>query len=255
MPRKFGTALVVVCSVFGLLTLQESISAQTYTPPRLADGKPDLQGIWQTINSAAWDLEDHNAEMGIPAGLSVVEGGSIPYLPAALAKRTENAKNKAKLDPDAKCYLPGVPRATYLPFPFQILQTPKHILIAYEYAHADRTVYTDGTKHPDGAIDFWMGDSRGSWDGNTLVVDVRNFNDQTWFDKAGNYHSEQLHVVERYTRTGPDHMLYEATIEDPKVFSRPWKISMPLYRRLEKNIQLLEYECTDFLQQAGISTK
>ncbi len=254
MPRKFGTALVVVCSVFGLLMLQESISAQTYTPPRLADGKADLQGIWQSINSAAWDLEDHNAEMGIPAGLSVVEGGTIPYLPAALAKRAENAKNKAKLDPDAKCYLPGVPRATYLPFPFQILQTPKHILIAYEYDHADRTVYTDGSKHPDGAIDFWMGDSRGSWDGDTLVIDVRNFNDQTWFDKAGNYHSEQLHVVERYTRTGPDHLLYEATIEDPKVFSRPWKISMPLYRRLEKNLQLLEYECTDFLQQM-MSTK
>jgi hypothetical protein len=235
---------------------QAPISAQTYNPPRLSDGKPDLQGIWQSLNTAAWDLEDHNAEMGVPAGLSVVEGGTIPYLPGALAKRDENRKSKGKLDlTETKCYLPGVPRAVYMPWPFQILQTPKYVIIAYEFDHADRTVYVDGSKHPEGAIDFWMGDSRGSWDGNTLVIDVRNFNDQTWFDKAGNYHSEQLHVVERYTRTGPDHMLYEATIEDPKVFSRPWKISMPLYRRQEKNLQLLEYECTDFLQQQMSTTK
>ena len=149
------------------------------------------------------------------------------------------------IDPEAKCYLPGVPRITYMPYPFQIVQTPAQLAFLYEYVHATRNVFV-GSEHPPGHIDWWMGDSRARWEGDTLVVDVVDFNDATWFDRAGNFHSDELHVIERYTRTGPDHMKYEATIEDPKVFTRPWSISMPLYRRQESEIQLLEYECYAF---------
>jgi len=160
------------------------------------------------------------------------------------------------LDPEAKCYMPGVPRLNYEPFPFQIAQFDDHVLIIYEYIHIHRLLLMDGSPHPDPeVIDFWMGDSRAHWEGDTLVVDVRNFNDQTWFDRAGNFHSDALHVVERYTRTGPDHMTYEATIEDPKVFTRPWKISMPLYRRQEKNVQLLEYECYAYERDERLGTE
>ena len=184
----------------------------------------------------------------MPGGFGVVEGGRLPYLPAALAKRKENFDKRATADPEASCYLPGVPRATYMPFPFQILQFPDAVIIVHEYLGITRPIFLGG-KHPDpDVIDFWMGDSRGRWDGNSLVVDVNNSNDQTWFDRAGNFHSDGLHVVERYTRTGPDVITYEATIEDPKVFSRPWKMSMPLYRRQEKNMQVLEYECYAYLQ-------
>jgi hypothetical protein len=135
-----------------------------------------------------------------------------------------------------------VPRSTYMPFPFQIFQTPDYVTIVYEYARAVRTIYTNGSKHPAGHIDFWMGDSRGRWEGDTLVVDVIHFDEQTWFDRAGNFHSDALHVIERYTLIGPDHINYEVTIEDAKVFTRPWKMSMPLYRRKEPNVRLLEYE-------------
>ncbi len=136
-----------------------------------------------------------------------------------------------------------------MPFPFEIVQTPQKIAISYEFAHALRTVTMDGSSHPEGLPDTWMGDSRGRWEGKTLVVDVKNFNDDTWFDRAGNFHSDALHVVERYTLTDPDHIAYEATIEDPKVFTRPWKMSMPLYRRVDKNVKLLEYECVFYLQE------
>ena len=152
-------------------------------------------------------------------------------------------------DPLTKCYLPGVPRITYMPFPFQILETPTGVEIFYEYTHAVRQVYVDGSRHPPGHIDWWMGDSRGLWDGDALVVDVADFNDETWFDRAGNFHSDALHVVERYTLTDADHIQYEATIEDPKVFTRPWTISMPLYRRVEKNARLLEYKCPEFAEE------
>jgi len=202
-----------------------------------------LQGIWQVLNTAAWDIQDHQARLGVPAGQGVVEGNEIPYQPWAVVKKKENFENRLTADPEAKCYMPGVPRITYMPYPFQIFQFGEQVAILYEYAHVTRTIYMDGSPHPKGHIDFWMGDSRGRWEGDTLVVDVIHFNDQTWFDRAGNFHSDALHVVERYTRTGPDHMTYEVTIEDPKVFTRPWKISMPLYRRQEATIQLLEYEC------------
>ena len=218
-----------------------------YTPPRTRDGHPDLQGVWQVLNTAAWDLEDHNASLGVPAGSGVVEGGAIPYQPSALARRQENVAKRATLDPERKCYLPGVPRITYMPHPFQIVQQGDRISILYEYLHTVRYIYMNGNPHPDGPLDWWMGDSRGRWEGNTLVVAVIHFNDLTWFDRAGHFHSAAPHVVERYTPIGPDHIRYEATIEDPKVFTRPWTISMPLYRRQERNAELLEYQCHAYL--------
>jgi hypothetical protein len=221
------------------------------------DGKPNLNGIWQALNTANWDIQDHSAEAGpvpalgaagaIPPGLGVVEGGEIPYLPAAAKKRQENFANRFTADPEIRCYLPGVPRATYIPQPFQIIQNPKSIMIAYQYAAAVRTIpLEDPGPSP---APSWMGWSVGHWEGNTLVVDVTGFNDQTWFDRAGNFHSDALHVVERYTPRSADTLLYEATIEDPKVFARPWKISMPLYRRVEKNAQLLEFKCVEFSEE------
>jgi hypothetical protein len=215
---------------------------QAHVVPRLADGKPDLQGTWQVLNTAAWDIQEHGAAFGIPGGRGVVEGNEIPYRPEAEAQKYANFEKRGTEDPVKKCYLPGVPRITYMPFPFQIYQTPRYTVMAYEWGHVARTIFTDGSKHPD-QIDFWMGDSRGHWDGDTFVVDVANFNDQTWFDAAGNFHSDALHVVERYTLTGPDHMNYEVTIEDAKVFARPWKMTMVLYRRKEPNPQLVEYAC------------
>jgi hypothetical protein len=184
----------------------------------------------------------------------VVEGGTIPYKPEALAKRKENHEKRATADPLLRCYLPGVPRITYVPLPFEIVQTPKYVTIAYEFAHARRIIYTDGSPHVE-ALEFWMGDSRGRWEGDTLVVDSNSFNDKTWFDKAGNYHSDALHVVERYTPIDPQHITYEATIEDPKVFTRPWKLSLMLYRRLEAGLQLLDYDCVSFFWKKTIAGK
>jgi hypothetical protein len=252
MPSPFARRVVPAFAIAASLLLTVAALAQPpasagrpYTGPRTADGKPDLSGIWQVINAAHWDLEPHSAADGVPGGLGVVEGDLIPYQPWAAAKKKENYENRATLDPLHKCYLPGVPRITYVPFPFQIAQTPKYVVVSYEYAHAGRIIYTDGSPHPP-PNDFWMGDSRGRWEKDTLVVDVTQFNGRTWFDMAGNFHSDALHVVERYTPLeGGQVMHYEATIEDPKVFTRPWKISMPIYRRAEKNLQLLDYDCVD----------
>ena len=183
----------------------------------------------------------------MPPGQGVVEGEEIPYKPEALATKKANFANRLKLDPEVKCYLPGVPRATYMPFPFQIVQTPQFILISYEYANAARTIYMqDPGPAP---VDSWMGQSVGHWEGDTLVVDVTGFNDQSWFDRAGDYHTDALHVVERYTLRGTDTLMYEATIEDKNVFTKPWKISMPVYRRLEKNVQLMEFKCVEFVEE------
>jgi hypothetical protein len=223
-------------------------SAQTppNTLPRTSDGKPDLSGIWQVMNTAAWDIQDHSAQKGVPAGVGVVVGNEIPYKPEALAKKRENYANRATADPESKCYLPGVPRIMYMSYPFQIFQKPDQITMLFEYVHATRAIYTNGTQHPPGHIDWWMGDSRGRWEGDTLVVDVVHFYDQTWFDRAGNFHSEQLHLVERFTPLDRDHLTYEVTVEDPKVFTAPWRMSMVLYRHREPNAQLLEYECYSF---------
>jgi hypothetical protein len=225
-----------------LTTLPVTSEAQTYRAPRTPDGHPDLQGIWQAMNTAVWDIQDHSASVGVPAGRGVVEGNEIPYRPEALKQRQQHLASRATDDPEAKCHMVGVPRITYMPYPFQIVQTAKQVTLLYEYVHTLRNIYLD-SPHPRGPIQWYMGDSRARWEGDTLVVDVVHFNEMNWFDRSGNFASDGLHVVERYTRTGPDHMLYEATIEDPKVFTRPWKMSMPLYRRVEPNAQLLEYEC------------
>ncbi len=250
-------AAAAVAGIFALTGNPAVGQAPGYKTPRTPEGQPDLNGIWQAVNTANWDIQDHPARQGpvlalgatfsVPAGLGVVEGNEIPYQPAAAAKKKENAEQWVKLDPEIKCYMPGVPRATYMPYPFQIVQTPSHILIAYEFAGASRTVYMDSKS--ESPVDTWMGHSNGRWEGDTLVVDVTSLNDQTWFDRAGNFHSEALHVIERYTRVGPDTIQYEATIDDPKVFTRPWKMSMPLYRRLEKNAQLFEYKCVEFVEE------
>ena len=256
--HKAGERLCVLCSwctlcsswlclfVFFVAAAAAQTSA-TYTPPKTADGQPDLQGMWQVVNTAAWDLEDHAATLGVPAGKGVVEGGSIPYRPEALSRKRENAMKRASLDPEHKCYLPGVPRITYMPHPFRIVQQRDKISILYEYLGVTRFLYMNGNPHPRGPIEWFMGDSRARWEGNTLVVDVVHFTDQTWLDRAGNFHSNALHVVERYTPLSADHMRYDATIEDPNVFTRPWTISMPLYRRQESNAELLEYDCLTYL--------
>ena len=243
------TAVLVAMAVVSAVPAAGQTSS--YTAPRTADGQPDLQGIWQVLNTAAWDIEDHNASLGVPAGRAVVEGDGIPYQPWALEKRQENYANRAMLDPENNCLTSGIPRITYMPYPFQIVQQADKVNILYEYNHSLRHIYMNGNPHPEGPINWWMGDSRGSWDGETLVVDVVHFTDQTWFDRVGNFHSEALHVVERYTPTGPDHLLYEVTIEDPAVFTRPWTMSMTLYRRMESTPELLEYACYAYMIEAN----
>jgi hypothetical protein len=253
--RNQLTAAVIVAAGLCLAVTRASAQAPAYRAPRTGDGKPNLNGIWQALNTAHWDIEAHAAAPGlilalgasnaVPGGLGVVEGG-LPYRPEALAKRKENAANRLTLDPEIKCYLPGVPRATYMPYPFQIIQSPKHIMILHEFASAVRTIYMDD--HKEAPADSWMGWSNGRWEGETLVVDSTGFLDSTWFDRAGNFHSDALHLIERFTAQSPDALLYEVTIEDPKVFTRPWKMSMPLYRRLEKNAQLMEFRCVEFVE-------
>ena len=218
---------------------------QAYVPPRTLDGEPDLQGVWQVLNSADASILDHSAGSDGPAGHGVVEGNEIPYQDWAVTQQEENYANREERDPVRQCFLPGVPRATYIPLPFQIIQAEGHVLLLYEFVHAQRRVYTNDTPHLQD-IDSWMGDSRGHWEGDTLVVDVTNFNGLTWLDRVGNFHSEALHVVERYTPVGPDHMEYEATIEDPNVYTRPWTMSMMLYRRKEPNAQVFDYQCYAF---------
>ena len=231
--------------------------AQSSAVPRTADGVPDFTGIWQAMNTANWDLQAHEARHGpvvalgaafsVPAGIGIVEGDEIPYLPAAAAKKKENQENWLARDPEIKCYLPGVPRMMYMPYPIQIVQGHDTILMSSEFASASRTIRMNSKeKSP---TDSWMGWSIGRWEGNTLVIDVTDQNEQTWFDRAGNFHSEELKVVERYTFADRNTINYEATMEDAKVFSRPWKISLPLYRHLEKNAQVMEYKCVEFVEE------
>jgi len=247
----FAAAILVL--LVGAFPAAAQEKSRAYVAPRTSDGKPDLQGIWEARSAAAGNLEAHSASMGIRAGESSIvdpPDGKLPYLPSALAQRAENFKKRATADPMAKCFLPGVPRVTYIPYPFQIFQTPKFIAIAYEYVHASRTIHMDGSQHLDN-IDFWMGDSRGHWEGETLVVEVTDNIADTWLDDSGNFHSEQMKVTERYRRTAPNVLDYEATIEDPKVFSKPWKIHIPLYLHEEKNAQLYEYECQVYRDESA----
>lgn len=217
--------------------------------PRTADGRPNLQGIWQVRNRASSDLQDHAASHLMPAGRSVVQGNEIPYQPWAATKKQENFANRQKADPLANCYMPGVPRIMYMEFPFHIFQTHDHIGITFEWSQVYRLIYTNGSE-PAKGIDFWMGDSRGRWEGDTLVVNVTNHNDRTWLDMAGNFHSEAMRLEERYTLLDADTLQYEVTIEDPKVFTRPWKIRMPMYRHKDMD-RILEYQCNAEAEEAS----
>jgi hypothetical protein len=237
---------------------------------RTPDGKPNLDGIWQSFTTANWDILGHEAQPGpfpalmgawgaAPGGQGIVEGNELPYRPEALAKKRQNFENRTVVkvandpsryetgDPELQCYRPGVPRANYMPFPFQIFQDREQIMIVYEYKRAVRWIYMDSKS--EAPVDSWMGWSTGRWDDDTLVVDVAGFNGHTWFDRAGNFHSDALHVVERWTPNGPNHIRYEAIIEDPKVFTRPWKMSFPIYRRTEPNLQLLDFNCVPFVEE------
>ena len=255
--RRLCVALAVAaCSlVDGPAALAQS-APKPIVAKRTAAGKPNISGVWEALSAAYWNVEDHAATFGpvaalgaqgaVPPGVAVVKG-EIPYLPAALAQRAENYKNRLQADPEVKCYLPGVPRATYLPQPFQILQTDTDILIAYQYASGVRTIFMKD--HGDAPVDSWMGWSNGRWEGDVLVVDVTGQIGQSWLDRAGNFATASLHVVERYVPQGPDHLWYEATLEDPAVFSRPWTISLPLYKHVEPNAQLLEFKCEEFAEE------
>ena len=256
MRNRF-THLIVGVAIVWMAGIPAMAQAQYRAPRSFDRTHPDLNGIWEALNTANWDLQDHSPQPATmwetgaigaePAGEGVVEGGAIPYLPAALAKKEKNFTNRRTDDPEAKCYMPGVPRANYMPYPFQIVQSPKGILMVYEFASANRLINMG--KAEEAGSDTWMGTNNGHWEGDTLVVDVTGLNGLAWFDRAGDYASDKLHVVERYTLMDHDHLNYEATIEDSSVFSRPWKISMPLYRRVDKNAQLLEFKCVEFAEE------
>ena len=263
-------AVGVVVLVLALFVTTHPAAAQDV--PRLSAGRPDMNGIWQVLNEANYDLEQHMARhslqlregpvgrvpsiptlrMGavgaVPGSLGViVGGGKIPYTPAARALKEENAANWIDRDPEVKCYMPGVPRATYIPMPFQIIQSETDVFIAYQFAGAVRDIYLDNPGPSQ--VDSWMGWSVGTWEGDTLVVDVTGIGDGSWLDRAGSHHSYQMHVVERYTMTGPNHIQYEATIEDPEVLTEPFTIAMPLYRRIEENARLMDFRCVEFVEE------
>lgn len=244
--------MLVICAA-----LASSVSAQDSSDtPRLADGKPDFSGVWQALTTANWDIEPHPASAGPPAygallatppGRGIVDGGAIPYLPEALTQRQRNHERRWTDDPEVKCFMPGVPRANYMPYPFQIFHSEGHMLFAYQFAGAARIVNL--VEHEESAIDSWMGVSNAHWDGDTLVVDVTGFNGQAWLDRAGNHSSYRLHVVERYTFAGPDAIDYEATLEDPLTFARPWKIAFRLLRRPGADAHLMEFKCVEFTEE------
>ena len=232
---------------------------QTGAPARVAriGGKPNFTGLWQALTGANWDIQDHSTEPGpfyqlgaafaIPAGQGIVEGNEIPYKPEALEQRRLNRLNRWTADPEIKCYMPGIPRANYMPFPFQIVQGDATIAFAYEFATSNRVVYMKTPRKAQ--VPAWMGTSNGHWEGDTLVVEVTGNWPESWFDRSGNFHSDALKVTERYTLRNPDVIDYEATIDDPKTFTRPWKLSFPIYRRLEKNAKLLEYKCVEYTEE------
>jgi hypothetical protein len=239
--RAFGVTLVLAASVV-VASLLPGNAAAGEKIPRLGNGKPDFSGIWQTTSAADYDLEPHSNRKDAPPGQGIVEGDFIPYLPAALEQKKKNFDARATDDPALKGWTLGVPRGIYYPEPFQIFERAHDLTIVHQFGHSVRTIHTNGTQHPDpdDASDLWMGDSRGVWQGDTLVVDVTQFNDKTWLDRAGNFHSDDLHLVERWKFLDANSIEYKATIEDAKVYSHPWNISVILYRHREKNFQLIE---------------
>jgi hypothetical protein len=258
MIRRLPAALICLIAL-AAAAVGTTALAQDRARPERVGGKPNLNGIWQAINTANWNVEGHSAEAlddfwqlgaiaAIPAGQSVVVGGRIPYLPEALARRDEHRAGWPASDPEAKCYMPGIPRATYMPYPFQIVQGDGDIILfSYTYANANRPVFMND--HQIAPVDTWMGRSNGSWDGDTLVIEVNSTLADTWFDRAGNHHSNAMIVTERYSLIDENLMQYEATINDPQTFSEPWTIRMPLYRRVEDNARLLEFNCVEFSEQ------
>ena len=278
MRNRFR-GLIVAAALAAAVVISLSVArtaGQASRPTRTVDDKPNFSGIWQANNEANWDLQAHaarpgmvmqqgvypypyamvpaapvvalGAAAGVPGSIGVVQGdGEIPYTPEAAAIKQENSENWIDRDPELKCYLPGIPRAMYMPYPFQIVQSTNKLHMAYAFTSTARTIHLDTVEGP--PDDTYMGHSVGRWEGNTLVVDVTDFNGKNWFDRAGNFHSTALHLVERFTPISPDAIQYEVTIEDPNVFTRPWTISMPLYRRLEPNMQLLEYRCIEFAEE------
>ena len=270
-------AMLIAAAVVGaVISFFVTGTGEQIVEPARIDGHPNLSGIWQANNEAHWDLEAHEARSGavtqpgiypyeyarvpaapvialgaaggVPGSIGVVQGdGRIPYTPEALAIKQENAENWIDRDPELKCYLPGTPRGMYMPYPIQITQSSERVHVSYEFAVAARTIHLEEVELP--PIDLWMGHSVGRWEEDTLVVDVTDFNGKTWFDRAGNFHSDALHLVERFTLMTPDVISYNVTIEDPNVFTEPWVISMPLYRRMEPNMQMLEYRCTEFVEE------
>jgi hypothetical protein len=263
-------ALRCVLAAAGLV-LPSLAEAQGATIPRLASGRPDLNGLWQALGNAHWDIEPHAARpalamqpgpvmpvpanevlalgavASVPSGWGIVVEGEIPYTPEARARRDENREKWLERDPEIRCYLPGVPRATYMPFPFQIFHSDSHVFLAYEYAGATRNIYLEDPGPPQ--VDAWMGQSVGRWDGDTFVVETTGFNGETWFDRAGNHHSAGLRVVERFTLIGPDHMQYEATMEDSATFTGPWTIRLPLYRHIDPNARLGQFKCVEYVEE------
>lgn len=233
-----------------LLAPSQAVLAQTAAPaansaiPRTADGKPDFSGIWETLSEADYDLEPHAGRRDAPPGPGVVDGATIPYLPGALAQRKANFDRRAKDDPRLKCWVLGVPRGVYYGAPFQIFQRAQDLTLVHQFGNQVRTIPTDGSQHPEGIDnDLFLGDSRGKWDGDALVVDVTDFNEETWLDRSGNFHSDQLHVVERWSFVDKDTISYTATLDDSKVFSKPWSINVLLHRRRDRNFQLIEDYC------------
>jgi hypothetical protein len=275
--RNFIVIPVVSAAIGAAVSLSMARTAgQAAQRSRTADGKPDFSGVWQANNEAYWDLQAHQARPaivtqpgvypyeyarvpaapvlalgaagGVPGSIGVVQGdGEIPYNPEALATRKENAEHWIDRDPELKCFLPGIPRAMYMPYPFQIVQSTNKIQMAFTFANAARTIHLDRVEGP--PDDTYMGHSVGRWEGDTLVVDVTNFNGKTWLDRAGNFHSASAHIVERFTPMSADALRYEATIEDPGVFTHPWRIAMPLYRRLEPAAQVIEFPCIEFSEE------
>ena len=265
-----AAALSAVISISVTRTAAQNRQART------ADGKPNFAGVWQALNEAHWDLQAHaaragmvtqpgvyafdyarvpaapvvalGAAAGVPASLGIVQGdGQIPYRPEALKIKQENSEHWIDRDPELKCYLPGIPRAMYMPYPFAIVQGKDKIHMTYAFSNAGRVIHLNRVEGP--PDDTFMGHSVGRWEGDTLVVDVTNFNGKTWFDRAGNFASDTLKLVERYTPISPDAIRYDVTIEDSKTFTRPWSISMPLYRRLEANATVLDYPCVEFAEE------
>jgi hypothetical protein len=263
--------LFVVSGLSAALAVAETDGASSWQPARTADGHPDFSGVWQVLNRANYNIEPHGARAAmamregpvvpvpakevvalgaigaVPPGLGVVESGKIPYQDWALEKRAQNRINWLTSDPEIKCYLPGIPRASYMPYGFQIAHNKDVLFFSYEYAGAVRNVHlSDPGPAP---IDSWMGQSWARWEGDTLVIETTGQHDQTWLDRAGNFHSDVLKVTERFTLTSAHTMHYEATLEDEKVYTKPWKMSMPMYKRVGADALLHQFNCIEFVEE------